>query len=64
MFSHPEVAEVQRRNNVRTTGNPAGRPMVFANGFGCSQEVWRAVAPHFEADFRVIRFDHVGSGGA
>ena len=53
---------VLRRNNVRVSGNPAGRPMVFAHGFGCSQEVWRDVAPHFERDHLVVTFDHVGAG--
>ena len=55
---------VHRRNNVRVSGHPAGRPIVFAHGFGCSQEVWRHVAPQFEADYRVVLFDHVGAGGS
>ncbi|MFG6403743.1 alpha/beta fold hydrolase [Microbacterium sp. P04] len=38
--------------------------MVFAHGFGCSQEAWRLVAPQFENDHRVVRFDHVGAGGS
>ena len=38
--------------------------MVFAHGFGCDQNMWRFVAPAFEADFRVILFDHVGAGGS
>jgi sigma-B regulation protein RsbQ len=53
---------VRRRNNVVISGNPAGRTIIFAHGFGCSQEVWRFVAPQFETDFRVIVFDHVGAG--
>jgi sigma-B regulation protein RsbQ len=53
-----------QRNNVRITGNPDGRPIVFAHGFGCSQEVWRHVAPRFEATHRVILFDFVGAGGS
>ena len=52
------------RHNVRITGNPDGQPMVFAHGFGCDQNMWRFVAPRFEADFRVVLFDHVGCGGA
>lgn len=56
--------DVLARNNVRELGNPAGRPMVFAHGFGCSQEVWRAVVPHFLDDHRVMLFDHVGAGGS
>ncbi|WP_200847039.1 alpha/beta fold hydrolase [Microbacterium sp. 18062] len=38
--------------------------MVFAHGFGCSQEAWRLVAPRFEDDYRVVLFDHVGAGGS
>ncbi len=36
--------------------------MVFAHGFGCDQNMWRLVTPAFEADYRVILFDHVGCG--
>jgi sigma-B regulation protein RsbQ len=53
-----------RRNNVTELGNPAGRPVVFAHGFGCSQEVWRNVVRWFTGDYRVILFDHVGAGGS
>lgn len=38
--------------------------MVFAHGFGCDQNMWRLVAPAFEADFRTVLFDHVGAGGS
>jgi sigma-B regulation protein RsbQ len=55
-------SDVLRRNNVRITGNPAGRVLVFAHGFGCSQAAWNLVAPEFEAEFRVVLFDHVGAG--
>ncbi len=50
------------RNRVRVSGADDGRPMVFAHGFGCDQEMWRLVAPAFEGDHRVVLFDHVGSG--
>lgn len=52
------------RNNVKVTGRAGARPIVFAHGFGCSQEVWRDVAPHFEDDHLVVTFDHVGAGGS
>ena len=51
-----------RRNNVRVMGNPGGQPMMFAHGFGCDQHMWRYVAPAFEADHKVVVFDHVGAG--
>jgi len=51
------------RNNVRVTGR-GGRPMVFAHGYGCDQNMWRHVAPAFEADHGVVLFDHVGAGGS
>jgi len=52
------------RNNVNVHGNPAGRPMVFAHGFGCDQNMWRYVWPAFADDFRIVLFDHVGAGGS
>jgi sigma-B regulation protein RsbQ len=56
--------DVTRRNNVKTSGRPDGRAMIFAHGFGCDQHMWRFVAPAFEADHRVVLFDHVGAGGS
>lgn len=56
--------QVRFRNNVRILGNPGGRTVVFAHGFGCSQETWRDVVPYFVDDYRVVLFDHVGSGGS
>jgi sigma-B regulation protein RsbQ len=54
---------VLERNNVTVSGR--GRvPMVFAHGFGCDQNMWRFVAPAFEDEYRVVLFDHVGSGGS
>ncbi|WNB86863.1 alpha/beta hydrolase [Cellulomonas sp. ATA003] len=50
------------RHHVTVSGDPTGRPMVFAHGFGCDQTMWRLVAPEFERDHRVITFDHVGAG--
>jgi sigma-B regulation protein RsbQ len=58
------MSSVLRRNNVHESGNADGRPMVFAHGFGCDQNMWRFVAPAFEADHRVVLFDHVGFGGS
>ena len=56
--------DVLRRNNVTVAGRPDGRPMVFAHGFGCDQEMWRFVAPRFEDSYRVVLFDFVGAGGS
>jgi len=51
------------RHSVRIQG--AGeRPIVFAHGFGCDQNMWRYVAPAFESDFRTILFDHIGAGAS
>ena len=52
------------RNNVNAHGHPEGRPMMFAHGFGCDQNMWRYVWPAFEDHFRVVLFDHVGTGGS
>src|SRR5688572_6942771 len=52
------------RNNVITHGPPDARPMVFAHGFGCDQNMWRYVWPAFAEDHRIVLFDHVGMGGS
>jgi sigma-B regulation protein RsbQ len=55
---------VLARNNVTLSGPVGGQPMMFAHGFGCDQNMWRQVAPAFEAEYRIILFDHVGAGGS
>ncbi len=64
MTTKAAATEVILRNNVHVLGNPAGRPLVFAHGFGCSQEIWRNVVPYFVRDYKVVLFDHVGAGGS
>ena len=54
-------ADVLSRNHVKVTGRGT-QPMLFAHGFGCDQNMWRFVAPAFEDDHRVVKFDYVGSG--
>jgi len=51
------------RNNVRVLGN-GSVTMVFAHGFGCDQNMWRLLTPSFQDRFRLVLFDHVGSGGS
>jgi sigma-B regulation protein RsbQ len=53
--------DVVRRNNVRVFGR-GSQPMLFAHGFGCDQNMWRYVTPHFEDEYRIVLFDYVGSG--
>ncbi len=55
---------VVTRNNVTESGLETGRPMLFAHGFGCDQNMWRHVAPAFADDHRIVLFDHVGAGGS
>jgi sigma-B regulation protein RsbQ len=52
------------RNNVTVSGLPDGQPIVFAHGFGCDSNMWRLVVPRFEDRFKVVLFDHVGSGAS
>ena len=51
------------RNNVQIRGT-GDRAIIFAHGFGCDQNMWRFVAPAFEAKFKIVLFDHVGAGGS
>jgi sigma-B regulation protein RsbQ len=53
-----------RRNNVTVHGAADARPMIFAHGFGCDQNMWRGVWPAFAGTHRIVLFDHVGAGGS
>jgi sigma-B regulation protein RsbQ len=57
---HPDVV---RRNNVNVLGQ-GERPLLFAHGFGCDQNMWRWVVPAFRESHRVVLFDHVGAGNS
>jgi sigma-B regulation protein RsbQ len=50
------------RNAVTVTGRAHGQPIMFGHGYGCDQNMWRAVAPAFLDTHRVVLFDHVGAG--
>jgi sigma-B regulation protein RsbQ len=52
---------VLARNNVRVTGKGT-KPLMFAHGFGCDQNMWRFTTPAFENDYKIILFDYVGAG--
>src|SRR6186997_2275932 len=62
MIGMDTLPSVVKKNNVRLSGRADAQAMVFAHGFGCDQNMWRFVAPAFEATHRVVLFDHVGAG--
>src|SRR3569623_3641999 len=57
------MSDLLRKHNVRFAGG-GERTMMFAHGCGCDQNMWRAVAPAFESDYRTLLFDHIGAGGS
>jgi len=54
------MINVLHRNNVKVFGE--GKPMLFAHGFGCDQNMWRFITPAFEKQHQIILFDYVGAG--
>jgi sigma-B regulation protein RsbQ len=55
------MIDVLKRNNVKVVGT-GEETMVFAHGFGCDQNTWRAVIKAFENDYKIVLFDFVGAG--
>lgn len=51
-----------RRNNVLVRGE-GEHTLVLAHGFGCDQNMWRALHPHLD-DFRLVFFDYTGCGAS
>ncbi|WP_044441028.1 alpha/beta fold hydrolase [Agreia bicolorata] len=58
------AAAVVARNNVQISGPLDAPVLVFAHGFGCDQTMYSRLLPYFESRFRIVLFDHVGSGGS
>jgi sigma-B regulation protein RsbQ len=52
------------RNNVNVVGPDDKPTIMLSHGFGCDQNLWRLVVPELLPSFRVVLFDHVGSGAA
>lgn len=55
------VQDILVRNNVKVFGKGT-RPLLFAHGFGCDQNMWRFITPAFQDEYRIVLFDYVGCG--
>ncbi len=49
------------RNAVTVFGE-GDKPLLFLHGYGCDQTMWRYIAPQFVFGYKVVLYDHVGSG--
>lgn len=54
---------IQQRNNVCIQGQ-GDELIMFAHGFGSSQQTWQYVLPAFIEQSRVLLFDYVGAGNS
>lgn len=54
---------ILKKNNVVVKGD-CENVMMFSHGFGCDQNMWRFVYPAFQADYKIVMFDHVGAGNS
>jgi sigma-B regulation protein RsbQ len=59
----PPALDVLTRLNVRVLGQ-GKPPMLFCNGFGCSQQVWRYLTAALATTHQLVLFDYPGTGGA
>jgi sigma-B regulation protein RsbQ len=55
------MESILTRNNVKVSGK-GSKPIIFAHGFGCDQNMWRFITRAFENEFKIILFDYVGAG--
>lgn len=53
--------KILKRNNVKVFGEGT-QPILFAHGYGCDQKMWRFITPAFTEAYKVVLFDHIGSG--
>ncbi len=57
-------SEVLRRSKVTVHGSADVRPVVFAHGHGCEENLWRFVAPALEGRYDLVAFEDVGAGAS
>ena len=60
----PGPHDVLSRNNVRIVGPDGAPALLLVHGFGCDQSMYGRILPFLTESFRVVLFDHVGSGGS
>ncbi|WP_311181787.1 alpha/beta fold hydrolase [Hymenobacter volaticus] len=53
--------DVLKRNNVQVIGQ-GQQTLLFVNGFGCDQSIWRYILPPLSKQYRLVLFDHIGAG--
>lgn len=51
--------DILARNNVKVAGC-GSQTLLFVNGFGCDQTMWRYIIPALSKRFKLVLFDHVG----
>ena len=57
------AAALLARFNVRVLGE-GKPPLIFCNGFGCNQHVWRYLTAALATRYQLVLFDYVGTGKA
>lgn len=58
-----DTVSLLARFNVRVLGE-GKPPLIFCNGFGCSQHVWRYLTAALATRYQLVLFDYVGTGDA
>ncbi|MEO5653581.1 MAG: alpha/beta hydrolase [Marmoricola sp.] len=56
--------DLSARFNVQHSGRLDGQPLLFVHGYGCDQNMWRHVVPHFVDDHHVVLYDQMGAGAS
>lgn len=57
------MKDILHRNNVNISGK-GDKIIVFAHGFGCSQNAWKRITNAFADDYKLVLFDYVGAGNS
>ena len=50
-----------KQNNVTILGT-GNKIMFFVHGYGCDQNMWRFITPHFKNTYKIVLIDLVGTG--
>lgn len=56
------IPQTLDRFHVSLSGKlSSDKTLIFLNGFGTTQDIWKQVAGHLQSDFRLVCYDQIGS---
>lgn len=55
--------EIIQKFHIKVLGD-SSQTLMFTHGYGCDQNMWRFIYPHYQTKYKIVLFDLLGSGNS